>query len=109
MPNTDEHMDNRSPEQAVERSSSKQNDMPDRQIDPSESVTLFAIALGAIGGLVGLVAGITLLSNSGLGAAVLNCLIAILAGGSAGIVAGGTLGAAIGIRRGIRVPRQVGP
>lgn len=107
MPNTDERLDNRPLERATEGPDMTQKKVPDRQIDPSESVTLFAIALGAIGALVGLVAGIVFLSDSAFGAAVLNCLIAVLAGGSAGVVAGGTLGAAIGVMRGVRVPKQV--
>ncbi|MDX0808126.1 hypothetical protein GOD80_23390 [Sinorhizobium medicae] len=101
MPNTDER------QRATEGPDPTQKKVPDRQIDPSESVTLFAIALGAIGALVGLVAGIAFLSDAALGAVVLNCLIAVLAGGSAGVVAGGTLGAAIGVMRGVRVPKQV--
>ncbi|WP_018237287.1 hypothetical protein [Ensifer sp. BR816] len=80
----------------------------DRKMDPSESVTLFAIVLGAIGALAGLVAGLASLPGLGLGGAVLNCLIAILAGGSAGIVTGGTVGAAIGVLRGVRVPKEHG-
>ena len=107
MPNTDERLDNRPLERATEGPDTTQKEVPDRQIDPSESVTLFAIALGAIGALVGLVAGIVFLSDSALGTAVLNCLIAVLAGGSAGVVAGGTVGAAIGVMRGVRVPKQV--
>lgn len=83
MPNTDER------QRATEGPDPTQKEVPDRQIDPSETVTLFAIALGAIGALVGLVAGIAFLSDAALGAVVLNCLIAVLAGGSAGVVAGG--------------------
>jgi hypothetical protein len=105
---TDERLDSRPPEQAAEVPGSQQKEVPDRQIDPSESVTLFAIALGAIGALVGLVAGIIFLSDAGLWSAMLNCLIAVLAGGSAGVVAGGTLGAVIGVMRGVRTPKQIG-
>ncbi len=104
----DSPLGDRSPEQTSAATNSVQQEQSDRQIDPSESVTLFAIALGLIGALVGLVAGIVFLSDQGPGAAVLNCLIAILAGGSAGIVAGGTIGAAIGVFRGVRVPRESG-
>ncbi len=86
MPNTDER------QRATEGPDPTQKEVPDRQIDPSETVTLFAIALGAIGALVGLVAGIAFLSDAALGAVVLNCLIAVLAGGSAGVVAGGDAG-----------------
>ncbi|MDK1491264.1 hypothetical protein QN219_14530 [Sinorhizobium sp. 7-81] len=89
--------DDRSPEQ---------HEQPDRQIDPSESVTLFAIALGTIGALAGLAAGFFFSSGSGTGASVLNCLIATLAGGSAGVVTGGTIGAAIGVLRGVSAPKR---
>ncbi|WOS61936.1 hypothetical protein [Sinorhizobium fredii] len=103
----DEHSGDRPSEQGVAtRPSSVRHEQPDRQIDPSESVTLFAIALGLIGALVGLVAGLVFLSDQGLAVAILNCLIAILAGGSAGVVTGGTIGAAIGVFRGVRVPRE---
>ncbi|MDK1388777.1 hypothetical protein QN224_25570 [Sinorhizobium sp. 8-89] len=105
MQSRDERVDSRSP---TERSNSMQKELPDRQIDPSESVTLFAIAFGAIGGLIGLVAAIILLPDSGEGTIFLNCLIAFLAGGSAGLVAGGTLGAALGVFRGVRAPKVHG-
>ncbi|MQV32386.1 hypothetical protein GHK47_04685 [Sinorhizobium meliloti] len=108
MQSTDERLDGHPAERAAEGSSSMQKDLPERHIDPSESVTLFAIALGAIGALVGLIAGIIFLAGSSVGSAVLNCLIAVLAGGSAGVVAGGTLGAALVVFRGVRAPKEHG-
>ncbi|ACP26330.1 hypothetical protein NGR_c25730 [Sinorhizobium fredii NGR234] len=102
----DEHSGDRPSEQGLAtRASSVRHEPPVRQIDPSESVTLFAMALGLIGALVGLVAGLVFLSDQGLAVAILNCLIAILAGGSAGVVTGGTIGAAIAVFRG-RVLRE---
>ncbi|WP_428843166.1 hypothetical protein [Sinorhizobium terangae] len=83
-----------------------QQERPVGRMDPSESVTLFAIMFGVIGALVGLVAGMAFPSNSQAGVAILNCLIAMLAGGSAGIVAGGTVGATVAVFRGVRVPKE---
>ncbi|MCA1371126.1 hypothetical protein I6F15_27725 [Bradyrhizobium sp. BRP14] len=108
MQNRDERVGGRPPERGTKRSNSTQKELPDRQIEPSESVSLFAIAFGAIGSLIGLVAAIILLPDSGEGIAFLNCLIAFLAGGSAGVVAGGTLGAALGVFRGVRAPKARG-
>jgi len=109
---TDKSLDEGSPAQATPGpapagSMSAQQERPRRGIDPSESVTLFALVLGLVGALVGLVAGIATLPDARFGPAVLKCLIAMLAGGSAGVVTGGTLGAALGVLRGVRVPKEV--
>ncbi|WP_026619401.1 hypothetical protein M728_001102 [Ensifer sp. WSM1721] len=100
----DERLGRSPPEQPEER----QKEVADWQIDPSESVTLFAIAVGAVGAVVGLVAGIAFRSDTGIAWTILNCFVAVLAGGSAGVVTGGTIGAAVGMFRGARVPQAHG-
>lgn len=76
-------------------------------IDPSETVTGFAIMLGIVGAVLGLAAGIYVQAASGVLPALLNAFIAVLAGGSAGAVTGGTLGAVLGVVRGRRAPKAI--
>ncbi|MBY5458041.1 hypothetical protein ACOJBM_24315 [Rhizobium beringeri] len=75
-----------------------------RTIDPSEAVTGVAIVLGILGGAIGVVFTFVLADASSVGSWIAYCLIAALAGGSAGIVVGGMFGAIFAVTRGTTVP-----
>ncbi|QPB18572.1 hypothetical protein [Rhizobium sp. 007] len=75
-------------------------------IDPSEAVTGVAIGLGILGGAIGVVSTLFLADASSVGSWIVYCLIAALAGGSAGIVVGGMFGAIFAVTRGIMVPAR---
>lgn len=77
-----------------------------RTIDPSEAVTGVAIVLGILGGAIGVVSTLFLADASGVGSWIVYCLIAALAGGSAGIVVGGMFGAIFGVIRGVMIPAR---
>ena len=70
-----------------------------RVVDPSEAVTGMGFFLGAVGAVLGIVAA---LAVSPLGwATIVYCLVAALAGGSAGVVTGGLIGAVFAVVRGV--------
>lgn len=76
-----------------------------RVIDPSEAVTGLSFVFGALGALVGVIA--TLILSPELSLAMLAyCLLAALAGGSAGIVTGGMIGAIFAVLRGVTPSRD---
>jgi hypothetical protein len=77
-----------------------------RNIDPSEAVTGVAIVLGILGGALGVVCTLFLADASSVGSWIAYCLIAALAGGSAGIVVGGMFGAIFGVIRGVTIPAR---
>jgi len=70
-----------------------------RVVDPSEAVTGMSFVFGAIGVLVGVVAAL-LASPFGWGT-IVYCLLAAFAGGSAGVVTGGMIGAVFAVARGV--------
>lgn len=86
-------------------------DAPDggiRVVDPSDAVTGVGFVLGAIGAVAGAIAAL-ILSPSLSAATALYCLLAGLAGASAGIVTGGMIGAIFAVMRGRRAmpgPRE---
>jgi hypothetical protein len=76
-----------------------------RVVDPSDAVTGLGFVFGAIGALVGIIAAMFV--SPGISFAVLGyCVLAALAGGSAGIVAGGMVGAILAVARGVTPPRD---
>lgn len=79
-------------------------DAPDggpRVVDPSDAVTAMGFMVGAVGAVIGVVAALILSPSLDLTTA-LYCLLGGLAGGSAGIVTGGTIGAVFAVLRGRR-------
>jgi hypothetical protein len=76
-----------------------------RVVDPSEAVTGLSFVFGAIGALVGVVAALALSPEFSL-AMLGYCLLAALAGGSAGIVTGGMIGAIFAVVRGVTPSRD---
>ena len=77
-----------------------------RNIDPSEAVTFFAFVCGAIGAVVGVVAATVVAGLDNWSSLLVDCLLSAFAGGSAGIVAGGMLGAIIAVARGVTRPTR---
>ena len=76
-----------------------------RVVDPSDFVTGLGFVFGAIGALVGIVAAVFV--SSGISLALLGyCLLAAFAGGSAGVVTGGMIGAILAVIRGVTPPRD---
>lgn len=71
-----------------------------RIFEPSEAVTGFGIVFGVAGAAIALAASFWMSDASGIGARIVYAVIAILAGGSGGIVIGGMIGAIIGVARG---------
>ncbi|WP_235883018.1 hypothetical protein [Rhizobium rhizophilum] len=71
-------------------------------IDPSDAVTGMGFAFGVVGALVGIAAAVYLTPSFSL-ALVGYCLVAAFAGGSAGIVTGGLVGAIFAVVRGVIV------
>jgi hypothetical protein len=77
-----------------------------RVVDPSDAVTGLGFVFGAIGALVGIVAAVFV--SSGITLALVGyCLLAALAGGSAGVVVGGMIGAVLAVARGVTRHRDV--
>jgi len=81
-------------------------DAPDggaRVVDPSDAVTGMGFVLGAVGAVIGVIAAL-FLSPSLSAATAFYCLLAGLAGASAGIVTGGMIGAIFAVMRSRRAP-----
>ncbi|MGD9478765.1 hypothetical protein [Shinella sp. G-2] len=72
-----------------------------RVIDPSDAVTGLGFVLGVVGAILGVIASV-IVAPSFDAAIVFYCLIGALAGGSAGVVTGGAIGAALSVARGKR-------
>ena len=70
-----------------------------RVVDPSEAVTGMSFVFGAIGVLGGVI-GALFASPLGWGTLVY-CLLGAFAGGSAGVVTGGMVGAIFAVARGV--------
>lgn len=68
-------------------------------VDPSDAVTGLGFVLGLIGAAVGVVAAIVLAPQFEV-STIFYCLIGGLAGGSAGVVTGGMIGAVFSVARG---------
>lgn len=81
-------------------------DKPDSQetskrvVDPSDAVTGLGFIFGLLGAVVGIGAAVFLSPTFGW-SIIGYCLLAALAGGSAGVVTGGMIGAAIAVLRGV--------
>jgi len=80
-----------------------------RVLDPSVAVTGLGFIFGLVGTVLGIAAAIFL--SNGIGWGLIGyCFLAALAGGSAGVVTGGMVGAAIAVMRGVaRSPSRAGP
>lgn len=76
-----------------------------RVVDPSDAVTGLGFVFGAAGAVFGAV-GALILSPAFSAAALVHCLIGALAGGSAGIVTGGMVGALLAVARGTTRPPE---
>lgn len=72
-------------------------------IDPSDAVTGTGFVLGLVGALVGIAIAVYLTPSFNL-ALVSYCLVAAFAGGSAGVVTGGLIGAVFAVMRGVIAP-----
>ncbi|CAN7408066.1 hypothetical protein [Rhizobium sp. LjRoot254] len=71
-----------------------------RVVDPSDAVMGLGFAFGAVGALLGVVAALVV--SPGISFALLGyCILAALAGGSAGVVIGGMVGAVFAVMRGV--------
>jgi hypothetical protein len=70
-----------------------------RVVDPSDAVTGMSFLFGAVGALIGVIAAL-LVSPLGW-ASILYCLLSAFAGGSAGVVTGGMVGAIFAVVRGV--------
>lgn len=68
-------------------------------VDPSDAVTGLGFVLGLVGAAVGVVAAIVMTPKLEA-LTILYCLIGGLAGGSAGVVTGGMIGAVFSVARG---------
>lgn len=80
-----------------------------RVVDPSDAVTGLGFIFGLVGAVIGIGAAIFLSTGMGWGL-IGYCFLAALAGGSAGVVTGGMVGAAIAVMRGVaRSPSRAGP
>ncbi len=71
-------------------------------IDPSDAVTGMGFVFGVVGALVGIAAAVYLAPSFSLALAGY-CIVAAFAGGSAGIVTGGLVGAIFAVVRGVTV------
>ncbi|WP_159952714.1 hypothetical protein [Rhizobium sp. 18065] len=71
-----------------------------RVVDPSDAVTGMGFIFGLVGAVMGIGAAIYL-SPSIAWSLIGYCLLAALAGGSAGVVTGGMIGAAMAVLRGV--------
>lgn len=74
-------------------------------VDPSEAVTGLGFVFGAIGVLVGIVSAVVLSPDLSFGL-LGYCAVAALAGGSAGVVIGGMVGAIIAVAKGVSPARH---
>ncbi len=72
-------------------------------VDPSDAVTGMGFVFGVVGALVGIAAAVYLTPSFSL-ALVGYCLVAAFAGGSAGMVTGGLVGAVFAVMRGVITP-----
>ena len=77
-----------------------------RVVDPSDAVTGMGFLFGAIGAVIGVVAALIVSGEFSLWL-VGYCLLAGLAGGSAGVVTGGMIGAVFAIVRGVSKRPQI--
>lgn len=68
-------------------------------VDPSDAVTGLGFVLGLVGAAVGVLAAVLTAPQFDF-SIILYCLIAGLAGGSAGVVTGGMIGAVFSVARG---------
>ena len=68
-------------------------------VDPSDAVTGLGFLFGLVGAAIGVVATI-IVSPQFAVSTVFSCLIGALAGGSAGVVTGGMIGAVFSVARG---------
>lgn len=68
-------------------------------VDPSDAVTGLGFALGVVGAAIGVLAAI-FVSPQLEASTILYCVIGGLAGGSAGVVTGGMVGAIFSVARG---------
>lgn len=68
-------------------------------VDPSDAVTGLGFALGVVGAAIGVIAAIVV-SPQFEASTFLYCVIGGLAGGSAGVVTGGMIGAVFSVARG---------
>jgi hypothetical protein len=76
-------------------------------VDPADAVTGLSIVFGVAGALLGAIAAVVVTPDLSL--AVLGyCVLAALAGGSAGIVTGGMVGAILAVAKGVTPPRDIG-
>jgi hypothetical protein len=74
-----------------------------RVLDPSDAVTGLGFIFGLVGAVIGIAAAIFL--SNGIGWGLIGyCFLAALAGGSAGVVTGGMIGAVIAVLRGVTRP-----
>lgn len=74
-----------------------------RVVDPSDAITGMGFFFGLVGAVMGIGAAI-FWSPSIAWSLIGYCLLAALAGGSAGVVAGGMIGAALAVIRGVTRP-----
>ena len=72
-------------------------------VDPSDAVTGMGFVFAVVGALVGIAAAVYLTPSFSL-ALVGYCLVAAFAGGSAGMVTGGLVGAVFAVMRGVITP-----
>lgn len=72
-----------------------------RIVDPSEAVTGLGFIFGAIGVFLGIVAVFVTSPGHVGGLIVVYCVLAAFAGGSAGVVTGGMIGAIFAVLRGV--------
>lgn len=77
-----------------------------RVVDPSDAVTGIGMVFGAIGMFVGVVAAVVVSPDFSLHL-LGYCALAALAGGSAGIVTGGMIGAILAVAKGVTPPRHI--
>ncbi|WP_105441313.1 hypothetical protein [Neorhizobium sp. T25_13] len=76
-------------------------------VDPSDAVTGLSIVFGVVGALVGMIAAVVVTPDLSL-ALLGYCVLTGLAGGSAGIVTGGMVGAILAVAKGVTPPRDIG-
>ncbi len=74
-------------------------------VDPSDAVAGLSIVFGAVGALVGVIVAVVVSGEFSL-PLLCYCALAALAGGSAGIVIGGMVGAIFSVAKGVIPPRS---
>lgn len=77
-----------------------------RVVDPSDAVTGIGMMFGVIGMLVGIIAAVVVSPDFSL-YLLGYCALGALAGGSAGIVTGGMIGAILAVAKGVTPPRHI--